>query len=54
LFNNFYDIIKSPSEGSSGNVFTNTEKRPETKKGDERDFACIYHTCVNVRVIGRK
>lgn len=46
--------MKSQRERSGENVFTNIEKRLETKKGDERDFACIYHTCVNVRVIWRK
>ena len=30
------------------------EKGPETQKVDERDFACIYHTCVHVRIVGHK
>lgn len=46
--------MKSQSERSSRNVFTNTEKRPEAQKGDEHDFACIYHTCVHVRIVGRE
>jgi len=35
-------------------VLEDIEKRPKTQKGDERDFACIYHTCVHVRIVGRE